>query len=318
MELGGSDSGSDLSENQDGAARNGGGSCARSCAWRCACVTGLLGVLVLACTITLAIRGQQFSEPQKGDPALSQTLEEAEGLGAIVQDGFGSTASIVKDTDVAAKRFNGLARQIEGKFKDEVSNEVDATTPPMPSPDSTALVPTTSGELVDDVDEGAMICADDEELHVKLCYKKCALLTDGSYPIRSSAWTCCRAHPCGFFNSRITSPLKICHGFDVGGDNGGSSCPHSPGTCRANEEFSLGMCYKKCSDLTNGVYPHRVAAATCCKVMSHIGCLWFMNVKTRMSFAVGGGEGGDDQVPHGPVMISEEDSQVKQAVPSVV
>ena len=31
-------------------------------------------------------------------------------------------------------------------------------------------------------------------------------------------------------------------GYDVSGDEAGTGCPHKPGTCLVNEEFSLGKC----------------------------------------------------------------------------
>jgi hypothetical protein len=150
------------------------------------------------------------------------------------------------------------------------------------------------------------ICDDDEEFFAKLCYKKCSLLTHGKYPKRTSAWSCCASDDgkkggCGLFNQKLT--MRICAGFDVSGDRAGNGCPHPAGACLENEEVHLGRCFKKCSELTNGMYPSRVAAATCCKaeVGEEWKCLDLMNVKTRKEFNVGGGAGdGDKRTPRRP------------------
>lgn len=48
-------------------------------------------------------------------------------------------------------------------------------------------------------------------------------------------------------------------GYDVSGDEAGHGCPHKPGTCLVNEEFSLGKCYRRCDELTDGQYPYRTS-----------------------------------------------------------
>jgi len=149
------------------------------------------------------------------------------------------------------------------------------------------------------------VCDEDEELLAKLCYKKCSLITNGKYPKRTTAWSCCAAsgegEKCGLFNQKM-SP-KICSGYDISGDRAGNGCPHPAGACLDNEEVHLGRCFKKCSELTDGEYQTRIAAATCCKagVEDQWKCLDIRNVKTRKSFNVGGGEGdGDSRTPGGP------------------
>merc|ERR1712107_482348 len=37
-----------------------------------------------------------------------------------------------------------------------------------------------------------------------VCYRKCADLTQGTHPIRTTAFTCCRVHPCSPFNSEMS------------------------------------------------------------------------------------------------------------------
>jgi len=138
-------------------------------------------------------------------------------------------------------------------------------------------------------------CRDDEELlnTTKLCYKKCSLLTDGKYPIRTTPWSCCSKRPC-LFNQR--KDLGVCSGFSIAGGMG-SACPHAPGACLTNEELLGGNCYKKCGLLTGGLYPTRVGPASCCKV-SGFRCWFPTNTRTTPEFNVGGGVGdGHDSTP---------------------
>jgi len=135
-------------------------------------------------------------------------------------------------------------------------------------------------------------CDDSEELLGKLCYRKCSLLAPG-YPKRTSAWTCCQ-EPCTW--NGWTHDFGVCSGYSVAGPDG-TSCPHKPGVCLDNEEMHLGRCFEKCSILTNGEFPHRVAAATCCKA-DGVMCFNPFNDRTRPDFAVGGGHhDGDPSTP---------------------
>jgi len=132
------------------------------------------------------------------------------------------------------------------------------------------------------------ICKDNEEHFAGLCYKKCSIMTDNSHTIRTSPWTCCERRPC-FVNQRLHVGLRIaCVGFAVSGDG---KCPHMPGACLDNEETMLGICYKKCSLLTNKNFPHRVGPATCCKT-GGLSCLYFWKTYTSKEFNVGGGRQG--------------------------
>jgi len=97
--------------------------------------------------------------------------------------------------------------------------------------------------------------------------------------------------PCSFFNSRLPNPLKYCSGFDVSGNDEGKECPHAEGTCMENEEFNLGVCYKKCAILTNNMFPFRSGAATCCRYGNHLACLDALNTVTSPNFDIGGGFG---------------------------
>eukprot|EP00439_Symbiodinium_sp_Y106_P026262 s4138_g3.t1 len=168
------------------------------------------------------------------------------------------------------------------------------------------------------------ICADDEEYFEDLCYLKCSLATKGTHPIRTSAFTCCKSEPCSFDNTEIN--MSPCDGFDVSGNVHGqrSACPHGEGTCLEDEELLLGMCYKKCSILTEGRFNHRVAATTCCSETG-LACFNPMNLKTDfVGFAVGGGKGDGSQatpsVPHLPMKeLTEKGWKApKQEVPTAV
>jgi len=133
-------------------------------------------------------------------------------------------------------------------------------------------------------------CPDEEEEFEGLCYQPCNVLTGGRYPIRTTAFSCCMKQPCSFFNSKFTSPLKICQGMDVGGHDK-YGCPHSPGDCLLNEEFHMGLCYKQCAVLTESKYPYRSSASTCCNQNAYLPCLEIENIMTSDSFNVGGGSG---------------------------
>eukprot|EP00445_Apocalathium_hangoei_P031483 CAMPEP_0203915618 /NCGR_PEP_ID=MMETSP0359-20131031/56408_1 /ASSEMBLY_ACC=CAM_ASM_000338 /TAXON_ID=268821 /ORGANISM="Scrippsiella Hangoei, Strain SHTV-5" /LENGTH=293 /DNA_ID=CAMNT_0050842165 /DNA_START=69 /DNA_END=950 /DNA_ORIENTATION=+ len=150
----------------------------------------------------------------------------------------------------------------------------------------------------------ANACFDYEELFNNLCYRTCKLLTNGSFPLRTSPWTCCQAsqiQDC-FFTNQIRN-LGICSGYDVGGD--GKSCPHPPGKCLPNEELFLGECYEKCSILTNGVEPYRTSAVSCCKTHLALSCFSPSNADMDNGYAAGGGAGdGDPNTPaeaHAPL-----------------
>jgi len=162
------------------------------------------------------------------------------------------------------------------------------------------------------------LCADDEEMLGGLCYAKCSDLTGGTHPLRTTAFACCVAEPCTFFNSKFTSPLSLCDGLDVAGKKEDKACPHAPGTCLANEEFNVGMCYKKCAILTNNTYPYRSAASTCCMYSSHWACIDAVNYRTSPDYNVGGGVGdGHKSTPnmlHPPIAdLAEAAAEKTQA-----
>jgi len=109
-------------------------------------------------------------------------------------------------------------------------------------------------------------CCDNEEMHMGLCYKKCSLLTNNSFPYRTSAFNCCKDASvlmCLLPSEEdLSDSLVPGTGYDV---DGHGSIPHPAGKCFDDEEDFLGTCYKTCSLLTFGEYPLRAAASTCCK-----------------------------------------------------
>lgn len=159
------------------------------------------------------------------------------------------------------------------------------------------------------------ICPDQEEEHMGLCYKKCSTLTDNKYPIRTTAFSCCKEEPCSFFNSEFSNVLEYCDGLDVAGNfaqvGRQKVCPHKPGDCLLNEEFNLGVCYKRCALLTGGTHPYRFSGETCCLYDSHMACLAPENVITNSTFNIGGGLGDMELEPtmgepHNPVLSLTE------------
>lgn len=153
-------------------------------------------------------------------------------------------------------------------------------------------------------------CEDDEEDHLGLCYKKCSLLTNNEAPIRISAFGCAKSHSLGDVIGEKMAALIPCSGYDIAGDAAGNGCPHRYGACLVDEEMSLGKCYKKCSTLTQNMYPHRTGASSCCKTTHIIQCLSPGNSKVSTDFATGGGAQGDgikgDSLSHDPVQILTE------------
>jgi len=143
-------------------------------------------------------------------------------------------------------------------------------------------------------------CQDDEESYLGLCYKTCRELTGGKHPKRSSPFTCCKPSAsggCGLKGHSVK--MSVCGGYDVAGDLAGGGCPHQPGKCMDGEEMHLGMCYKKCEDLTDGKYNHRVAASTCCNTKGY-HCLAPGSTSTEQAYNVGNGKGAQAK-PHWPL-----------------
>jgi len=139
-------------------------------------------------------------------------------------------------------------------------------------------------------------CEDGEENFMGLCYLSCKNLTDGKYPYRGTPFSCCQTHPCEVLKEKYGG-MTPCQGYDMSAEGG---CPHKPGICLTDEEMFLGLCYKKCSLLTDGEYPFRSALLTCCQEDTELACLNPAKVKTGARFGKGGGIGDHDpSTPHG-------------------
>jgi len=71
------------------------------------------------------------------------------------------------------------------------------------------------------------ICDGNEEMFAGQCHKKCAVLTNNEYPIRSGGSTCCKKMPCLWGIATVgTAP---CTGYNVGGGLvAAHKCPHPP------------------------------------------------------------------------------------------
>jgi len=155
-----------------------------------------------------------------------------------------------------------------------------------------------------DMHDGNM-CPDNEEMHAGLCYEKCKELTDGVFPIRASPFSCCRAEPCDFFNSKFSNPRKSCEGLDVGKQRGRKICPHTVGDCLRNEELAFGICYKRCGLLTDWKFPFRASASMCCKYNTSLGCASpGATITNPADLSVGGAipEMPWTELPHEPIL----------------
>lgn len=166
-----------------------------------------------------------------------------------------------------------------------------------PDPEGSQYAPTES------MSDGNK-CPDDEEEYpatTGTCFKTCSDLTGGVYPIRTSPFSCCKAQPCSFSNTK--SHFGFCGGFDVSGDSEHGGCPTTEGACLTDEELFDGICYKKCSSF-DSVHAHRVAPNMCCSTQG-LACLLPSNFKFSADYATGGGQGdglsSTPNQPHAPL-----------------
>jgi len=65
---------------------------------------------------------------------------------------------------------------------------------------------------------GGMGCRCDEEKYLGMCLKKCSLLTEGAFTMRSAVNTCCRSKPCAKAGNSKTDGFGLCEGYGVSGD----------------------------------------------------------------------------------------------------
>lgn len=191
--------------------------------------------------------------------ALAGTLAYATDVGEVAPRSPEPVAAVAADAPAGLRGAATLAPPVPPSAASAPEHHRSSWWP-MRSPESS----------VQKMPLSTMMCEEDEELHGRFCFKKCSILTHEEFPVRASGWSCCRQQrPCAWSGHKFG--LGICGGFYVGGDRHGSGCPHTPRSCRRDEEFISGACYRKCSLLTGGEFPYRIAADTCCKV-SGSGC----------------------------------------------
>jgi len=254
-----------------------------------------------AAMVALASFHKMGSSPKRGDLAASQEKAGLLEFADAIEKGLEASAKVAEDVktvypDVQAAWGNLSAPSMQLK------REVAGLSGESQLVDLKAMSSMTPHDLLHPKNistHDGNLCADDEEEHLGMCYQKCAAMTNGEFPIRTTAWSCCMERPCSFFNSKFVGTFLPCKGFDVSGAKEGGGCPHSAGACMENEEFNLGICYKKCAVLTNNSYPYRSAASSCCRYKSHIACLDALNVLTSPAFNTGGGLGDHDPATPG-------------------
>lgn len=122
------------------------------------------------------------------------------------------------------------------------------------------------------------VCLTGEEYFLGLCYKACSIASGGNAFVRTGSCTCCdvqdesKALDCANPAHYETNCGK--YGVDFHGKS--ARIPFTSLTeteasrkgecnpCHADEELSYGLCYSTCANLTNGSYPIRTSACTCC------------------------------------------------------
>eukprot|EP00435_Cladocopium_sp_Y103_P012678 s1683_g3.t1 len=212
-----------------------------------------------------------------------------------------------------AGKVGGTASAAAGSLAASAASVAAPAAPAAPAVQTVTDNPKDSPLAPQESDKSGDPCVDDEEDFGGLCYKKCSILSGGSHPCRSSAWSCC-AVPDGpqcqtkssFGNCWIH--MGFCGGYSVAGDAeaaSGNSCPTGEGGCLTNEEMFGNQCYKKCS-LLSPQFPFRVGPSSCCSKTGGFDCFWPSNLHTDPGFNVGGGEGdensGTPNTAHTPML----------------
>jgi len=126
-------------------------------------------------------------------------------------------------------------------------------------------------------------CREGEEIFFGKCYKSCEAETNGTYPHRNDECTCCMDEPC------VSSPERTqddCTRFNRNIDGDRAKQPLLPDCPYANEEIFEGLCFKKCSIMTKGLFPFRSAMNTCSN--GKYGGNWTMGFGPCSGFGIGG------------------------------
>ncbi|CAK0869174.1 unnamed protein product, partial [Prorocentrum cordatum] len=130
-------------------------------------------------------------------------------------------------------------------------------------------------------EHGNVSCAETEESHLGMCYTKCTVLTEDEYPNRVAASTCCKTHG---WSCMSPANLKTSPAFAAGGNRSIAA------SCKKIEELYGGMCYIKCSILTNGTHNYRLSGLSCCNGTSAMNCFYNPSqISTKSWYAAGGG-----------------------------
>jgi len=227
------------------------------------------------------------------------TCCKTDGLACLVNSELDYTAAKLDVGGGAGDHDDTTPRRVHFPLKSLTEEKHRKASLPAPPASNARRVPLGNVKPNEPMYDGNP-CDNSEELFLGLCYKKCELLTGGRYRTRKSAFMCCQKPNCGITQvfKMKTASLVPCSGNDVSSADGGTACPHALGACLKDEELWGGECFETCSLLTNGSYPNRVTAATCCKA-GGASCFDPRNDWTATRFDVGGGIGDNDaQTPH--------------------
>jgi len=143
-------------------------------------------------------------------------------------------------------------------------------------------------------------CREGEEIFFGKCYTSCAAVTKGTHPHRNNDCTCCMDEPCVTSSERT---LDDCAIFNIGLDGDRPMQPLLPDCPYANEEIFEGLCFKKCTMMTKGLFPVRSAMNTCSN--GKYGGNWTMGFGPCSGFGIG----GTKCAPHIPMAAGSGYSQ---------
>eukprot|EP00929_Paragymnodinium_shiwhaense_P062281 TRINITY_DN3109_c0_g1_i2.p1 TRINITY_DN3109_c0_g1~~TRINITY_DN3109_c0_g1_i2.p1 ORF type:complete len:342 (-),score=35.12 TRINITY_DN3109_c0_g1_i2:338-1279(-) len=259
------------------------------------------GCVLYACPSMIGISAPVQAQPTAreelaiSDSAVATGVQPSYGVQALVGSTFAPNPAIVTSTTIAPPLPAGPPAPLQAK-------DIEA-----PKYINKRRRPLKPQEHMNDGD----LCDDTEELYDGLCYTKCSILTGIPEAHRSTAFSCCPTSDCHANIVKMkTASLIPCHGYDVSSSDGGIACPHIRGECLTDEEQFMGECFEKCSKLTCGKFPKRIAAATCCNPDGNLGCLNFHNDDTNAKLNVGGGAGDHDastpRASHFPLLYLTE------------
>lgn len=154
-------------------------------------------------------------------------------------------------------------------------------------------------------------CDGDEDEFNGLCYSKCSELTFGQGSIRTGPSTCCTCGSGIFEGLCCMIPWNDLTdiSYAVGTSRHGKvTDPHPPGMrvrCSSLEEEFEGICYQKCSDLTDNRMPHRISSISCCKFEGESACRSAENAVVDINLDKS--QALSNALPHAPYMRPETD-----------